>query len=108
VPTAFAAAEDTLFADPNLSVAGVFSAPPTPGVTVRVILHRHDERLLDYGEGPGVTNPGLRAEMKVSQVPNRPRVGTDTLTVGSTTYQIREVTQTTDPDALTWQCDLGL
>jgi hypothetical protein len=107
--TAFAVAEGTLFADPNLSVAGAFSAPPgLLNVPVRVILHRHDERLLDFGDGAGARNPGVKADLLVREVPTKPRVGVDTLTVGGTLYQIRDVNQTTDPDALTWQCDLGV
>lgn len=104
--TAFGHAVDTLFADPHGSVAGVFTAPPAAGVSVRVLFTRHDPVVLDGFAGSGAQAPGWRAELRKAEVPTQP-TDTCTLAVNGTTYRVRSVDQMNDPEALTWKCDLG-
>lgn len=99
--TAFAAAVDVLFADPNLSVPGTFTASPLGSpIAVRVVLTQNDP-IIQFGE-VGVRSPGVKLLLKVTEVGN-PKEG-DTVTVGSTTYIIRDARR--DPHNLEWTLDV--
>ena len=76
---------DSLFADDNLAVDGTFTAPPAPGLPVRVILARHDAAVDFAGMQTQVRAAGWEAHVRQSDVPTLPRVGIDTLTVTAST-----------------------
>ncbi len=84
--TAFAAAIDALFADPNLGLDAVYRAGGAdPAVTVRVILRRPD-RVGEFGETRIVTET-LLIDVRVSEAA-APTEG-DTFDVGGVLYVIQ-------------------
>lgn len=83
---------------------GTFTAPPAAPVSCRIILSRQDEAISFGGLETQVRVPGWRAELPQHAVPTRPRVGTDTITVGAVTYAIRDVA--TDVERSVWVLDV--
>jgi hypothetical protein len=86
IATAFAAAIDALFADPNLGIDAVYRAGGAdPGVPVRVILRRPD-RIDVFGE-TRIATETLVIEVRVSDVA-APASG-DTIELDGAVYVIQ-------------------
>lgn len=80
--TAFAAAIDALFTDPNLGLAATFTADGGAPVPVRAIARRPD-RIVAFGDARLASDSTL-FELRVGEVAD-PRPG-DRLDVGGDTY----------------------
>ena len=93
-------AVNVLFTDPAFSVAGTFARPPAAPSTVRVILRRHDPEI--NAAVTHVRSRGFEAYLRTADVAE-PRDG-DTLTVGATTYTVRDAEL--DAHGLKWRCDV--
>lgn len=99
--TAFAAALNTLFADPNFGRDAVYRAGGSgPATPVRAIL-RAPDRITTFNQGRFVADTFL-IDLRVSEVPN-PEPG-DTLAIGDVTYELR-ADPVRDADRLTWACE---
>ena len=84
--TAFAAALDALFADPNLGVDAVFRAGGAgPGVPIRVIV-RQPDRIGTFGE-TRIAAATTTVDLRVAEVA-APAAG-DTIEVDGTVYTIQ-------------------
>lgn len=99
--TAFAAALNALFADPNFGRDAVYRAggdgPETP---VRAVL-RAPDRITTFNQGRFVADTVL-IDLLVSEVAT-PEPG-DTLSLGAVTYELR-ADPVRDVDRLTWTCE---
>ncbi|MBE7183829.1 MAG: hypothetical protein INR68_05440 [Methylobacterium mesophilicum] len=80
--SAFAAALDTLFEDPNLATVGMFASEGHPAFAVHVIARRPD-RIVTFGDARLASDSTL-FDLRVSEVAN-PRPG-DRLTIGTDHY----------------------
>jgi hypothetical protein len=99
--TVAAAAVETLlvvFADD-----GTFTAPPADPVVCRIIKSRQDDVVSFGGLTTDVRAPGWRMDVPQADVPTRPRVGVDTVTLDGTTYAIRDVAE--DVEQQIWVLD---
>lgn len=103
--SAFAAAIETLHADPNMGEDAVYTAPPATGIPVRIIVTRHDPVADFPGMQSHVRAPSWEVRVKQSEVPVRPRVRVDLLTISVGTFTINDVIE--DEVRRTWNCDLG-
>jgi hypothetical protein len=84
--SAFAAAIDALFADPNLALDGVYRAGGAdPGLPVRVILRRPD-RIVEYGD-TRIVSETVSIDIRTSDVA-APKPG-DSIDVDGTIYIIQ-------------------
>ena len=84
--SAFAAAIDALFADPNLAVEALYRAGGAdPGIPVRVIVRRPD-RIGDFGE-TRIASETETFDVRTSEI-SRPVEG-DTLEINGVTYVIQ-------------------
>jgi hypothetical protein len=97
--TVFDDALGRLFAEPAWAEAGTYRAPPAAPVPVTVYRARHDPLIaLDAVQ---VRAPGWEAHVSQAEVPVRPRPGTDTLTISSVVYAIRDVEE--DAERTEWR-----
>ena len=97
---AFAAAADSLFADPHLTVAATYQPQVGDPVPVRVVMSQPDS---DAGLfDTGVRDAAVVASLRASEVAE-PREG-DSLTVGSLTWRVRA--RRRDALALVWRLEL--
>ena len=106
MPTEFDIAVDTLFADPNLAVAGVFTAPPAAGVPVRILIAPHDPEITLGGQQSTGQARGYRAELNRAEVAIRPKAKIDTLTVGAGLFAGPKKINAVEESDLTWILDL--
>ena len=81
--TAFAAATNVLFSDPNLSGTGTFTPFGGAPVSVRVIPWQQEEGTIVFGVT--VQNPGRGFAISQADLPSRPRKR-DQLLYGGTLY----------------------
>lgn len=95
--SAFAAAIDALFADPNLALDGVYRAAGAPGVPVRVILRRPDQ-IVAYGD-TRIVSETVSIDIRTSEVA-APRAA-DSIDVDGTSYIIQGQ-PVRDPERLVW------
>jgi hypothetical protein len=97
---AFAAAADSLFADPHLAVAAIYQPQVGDPLPVRVVMSQPDtdSGLFDAG----VRDVAVVASLRASEVAE-PQEG-DSLTIGSVTWRIR--TRRRDALALLWRLEL--
>lgn len=96
--SAFAAAIDALFADPNLARDGVYRAGGAdPALPVRVILRRPDQ-IVAYGE-TRIVSETVSIDIRMSDVA-APRAG-DGIDVDGTIYIIQGE-PVRDPERLVW------
>jgi hypothetical protein len=96
--TAFAAAIDALFADPNLAGDAVYwSGGADPGIAVRVIVHRPD-RIGDFGD-TRIASETMTFDVRTAEIAE-PAEG-DTLDVDDVTYVIQG-TPVRDTERLIW------
>ena len=89
----------------TFGVGCLFTAPPAAGISVRAIFGLHDPVVAFAGLETQARSPGLEAIIEQTDVPTRPRKGVDTLTKGSTVYQIRDVEE--DVERTQWRLDIG-
>jgi hypothetical protein len=100
--TAFAAAINALFADPNIAGDAIYRVQGTGDPQmVRIVTRRPDE-VLDFGDAHVVTATTI-AELRVSEVPD-PQAG-DTLEITGELFTIQG-TPRRDPERLIWSLDL--
>lgn len=102
--TAFAAAIDTLFADPTLARDALWRAGGTgDGTAVRVIRKRPDQ-VVGFGDSRAVL-PTVLIDVRQSEVPS-PAAG-DTVAIESETFGII-ATPVSDTERLIWTCEASL
>ena len=101
-PTAFDTARDTLLTDPNLGEDASFVPFGAAAIGVRVCLAPVDPSHLALGL-VGASAPGWRAHLSRTQLPTRPVVEADTLSMRGQTWRLREVTESADG---MWTCDV--
>jgi hypothetical protein len=100
--TAFSAAIDAIFTDPNMAADAVWmEGGVPPGLAVRVIKKMPDE-MTDYGAGRAV-QPTLTVDVRVSEAP-RPRKD-DRLNIGAEFY-IVQAAPMRDVHGLVWTLNL--
>jgi hypothetical protein len=96
--SAFTAAIDALFADPNLALAAVYrSGGASPGVPVRVILRRPDQ-IVAYGD-TRIVSETVSIDIRMSDVA-APRAA-DSIEADGTIYLIQGE-PVRDPERLVW------
>jgi hypothetical protein len=96
--TAFAAAVDALFADPNLARDAIYrAAGADPGTPVRVIVRRPD-RVGDFGD-TRITSETATFDVRASEIAE-PAAG-DTLDLAGVTYGVQG-TPVRDAERLIW------
>lgn len=84
--TAFSAAIDVIFADPNMAADALWSAAGTgPAVAIRVI-RKSPDNLQDYGQAR-VKQPATMVDVRLSDLAN-PAAG-DTITIGTEVFVIQ-------------------
>jgi hypothetical protein len=98
--TAFAAAVDALFADPNLARAAVYEPAEGDPFPVRVIARRADA-ITEFGEAR-LWSETTRFDVRTSEVAT-PRAG-DRLIIDGTTYSVQGE-PTRDRERLVWTID---
>ena len=102
--TAFAAAIDTLFADPSLARDGLWRAGGTgEGTAARVITKKPDQ-VVGFGDSRAVL-PTVLIDVRQSEVPS-PAAG-DTVEIESETFAII-ATPIGDTERLIWTCEATL
>ena len=102
--TAFAAAIDTLFADPTLARDALWRAGGTgDGTAVRVIRKRPDQ-VVGFGDSRAVL-PTVLIDVRQSEVPS-PAAG-DTVEIENETFGII-ATPVSDTERLIWTCEASL
>jgi hypothetical protein len=100
-PSAFAAAIDLLFTDPNIGHDALHTPAGGEARSVRVILRRADD-VTTFGEAR-LWSETTRVDLRVAEVPN-PRPG-DTLTLGEEVFTIQGE-PVRDRERLVWTIDL--
>lgn len=102
--TAFAAAIDTLFSDPNLGADATYTPVGGSALSVRAVTEtrRLDQQFEPFRTGAIVT--AYSAEVRASEVA-QPQKG-DTLQVNSRTFKVMSFEP--DADKLSWRLDLDL
>jgi len=98
--TAFAAAVDALFADPNLGRAAIYEPADGDPFPVRVIARRADA-ITEFGEAR-LWSETTRFDVRVAEVAS-PRPG-DRIVIDDTTY-IVQGEPTRDRERLVWTID---
>lgn len=83
----------------------IYSAPPSDPATILAVWSRVDDAVSFGGLDTQVRAPGWRVDIAQQVVPTRPRVGTDTLSRGAVTYQIRDVRE--DVERTSWVLDVS-
>ena len=96
-------AVDALFS--SFGEGGAFTAPPSAPVACSVIRSRHDPVVNLPGFETAVRSPGWRADVRQTEVPTRPRPGTDTVTIAATVYEITDAEE--DEERTVWRLDLA-
>lgn len=81
-----------------------FTAPPADPIAITAVWSRVDEAVSFGGLDTQARVPGWRVDVTQEAVATRPRVGTDTLTRGGTTYRIRDVQE--DVERTVWVLDV--
>lgn len=100
--TAFAAAIDLLFGDPNLAVdAKWMPGGASPGSAIRAIRKAPDE-LTDFG-GARIWSETVRVDVRVSEIA-APRPG-DRIVISGETFELQGE-PTRDRERLVWTLDL--
>jgi len=100
--SAFTAAIDALFNNPNIASDAVYREQGTGNPQmVRIVIRRPDE-VLDFGDGHVVTATTI-AELRVSEIP-APQAG-DTLEIYGEAFTIQG-TPRRDSERLIWSLDL--
>jgi hypothetical protein len=98
--TAFTAAIDTLFADPNIACDAIYTPAGGDPITVRMIAKRPDE-IVGFGDTRIHTATAL-FDVRIVEVP-APAAG-DTLEIGGECYVIQGE-PVRDRDGLIWSLD---
>ena len=99
--TAFAAAVDALFADPNIGRDAIYMPEGGAPVLVRVVARRADA-VTDYGDAR-LWSETTRVDLRVAEVPN-PRPG-DRLEIDGDAFLIQGE-PVRDREQLVWTVDL--
>ena len=99
--SAFGAALDTLFADPNLGRDAVYRAQGSDPVTIRIMARRADQ-VLDFGD-TRVHTGNVMFDVRVSEVTD-PSPG-DVLEINGETFTIQGE-PVRDPERLVWTIDV--
>ena len=99
--SAFGAALDTLFADPNLGRDAVYSAQGSDPVTIRIMARRADQ-VLDFGD-TRVHTGNVMFDVRVSEVPD-PASG-DVLEIDGENFTVQGE-PVRDLERLVWTIDV--
>ena len=99
--TAFAAAIEMLFADPNIGVAATYTSDGGAPVLVRVVARRADD-ITEFGDAR-LWSETTRIDLRVAEVPN-PRPG-DRIEIDSDAFLIQGE-PVRDRERLVWTVDL--
>ena len=100
--TAFSAAVDTLFNDPNLAVTATYT-PKGGQPFVCQAIFRHPDAMSRLADGLEVVSRGTQITVRISEVAN-PGAG-DVVTIGSANYTVQGVPKHADAMRLTWLLD---
>ena len=98
---AFAAAIETLFADPNISVEAIYTSDGGAPVLVRVVARRADA-VSEFGDAR-LWSETTRIDLRVAEVPN-PRPG-DRIEIDTEAFLIQGE-PVRDSERLVWTVDL--
>ena len=101
--TAFSDSIDTLFTDPNLSVAATYTPLVGDASTVRAVVRKPDD--VDPIFQTGAVVPKYLADVRVSDLATPVEGDSITIPVGGTTYKVARPART-DPDQLIWTLSL--
>jgi len=99
--SAFGAALDTLFADPNLGRDAVYRAQGSDPVNIRIMARRADQ-VLDFGD-TRVHTGNIMFDVRVSEVPD-PASG-DVLVIDGDNFTVQGE-PARDPERLVWTLDV--
>lgn len=98
--SAFAAAVDDLFADPNLAANAIYTPPGGEPVACRIMLSRPDETV-EFG-GSKLVVGSVIIEVRASEVAAPVRGGS--FSIGDEIYTICAAPKQPDPECLIWRC----
>ena len=99
--SAFAAAIEMLFADPNIGVEAIYTSDGGAPVVVRAVVRRPDE-VTNFGDAR-LWSETTRVDLRVTEVPN-PRPG-DQIEIGGEAFLIQGE-PVRDRERLVWTVDL--